>query len=161
MAYQWNERLPQDETSGAFNPFSYQHLHADKPGTYLEATPWTSNHYSSSTPYGDTIPQAVDRDTIVQQSNIDNGRTALSPVRFPNVPAVQSQPPVYDEVLDTITQSMAPPTSRRKKAPTLRSKGWEPVKDRIFELHITQNLPLSEVKEKVEREYKTIGFSAT
>jgi hypothetical protein len=57
-----------------------------------------------------------------------------------------------------LTVSMAPPTRpRKRKAPTLRADAWEPYKDRIIELHITQGLPLSEVRKKVEEEF---GFKA-
>jgi hypothetical protein len=53
---------------------------------------------------------------------------------------------------------MMPPTmTRKRRAPTLRAGDWEPYKARIVELHITQRLPLREVKEKVEREF---GFTA-
>jgi len=59
-------------------------------------------------------------------------------------------------------QSMAPPPNpRKRKAPTLRQEDWEPVKARIVELHITQNMPLPEVKQIVEEEFKSIGFIAT
>ena len=55
-----------------------------------------------------------------------------------------------------------PPKKRKRKAPTLRSDDWEPVKSRIIiELHITQNLPLPDVKQIVETEFKSSGFSAT
>jgi hypothetical protein len=46
---------------------------------------------------------------------------------------------------------------RRKKAQTLRDKDWEPFRTRVFELHITNGLPLKEVKAVMQREY---GFSA-
>ena len=54
-----------------------------------------------------------------------------------------------------------PPRRRKRKAPTLRSGDWEPVKSRIIELHITQNLPLPDVKNIIETEFETSGFSAT
>ncbi|KAF2192654.1 TPR-like protein [Zopfia rhizophila CBS 207.26] len=53
---------------------------------------------------------------------------------------------------------MGPPTnSRKRKALTLRADAWEPYKARIIELHITQGLPLREVKKKIEEE---LGFTA-
>lgn len=59
-------------------------------------------------------------------------------------------------------QPMAPPPKPRKqKAPTLRLDKWEPVKARVIELHISQNLPLPKVKEIVEEEFKSSGFTAT
>jgi hypothetical protein len=48
--------------------------------------------------------------------------------------------------------------SRKRKAPTLRDVDWEPVKRRIIELHITQNISLPDVKERVKKEF---GFEAT
>lgn len=51
--------------------------------------------------------------------------------------------------------SMGPPgRPRKKKAPTLRANAWEPYKARIVELHITQGLPLKEVKKKIEEEFE-------
>jgi hypothetical protein len=59
-------------------------------------------------------------------------------------------------------QSMGPPPkSRKRKAPTLRDDDWEPVRARVIELHVTQNLPLPEVKKIVEDELKALGFTAT
>ena len=58
--------------------------------------------------------------------------------------------------------SMGPPTRpptrpRKRKAPTLHANAWEPYKARIVELHITQGVPLKEVKQHVEKEF---GFVA-
>jgi hypothetical protein len=39
----------------------------------------------------------------------------------------------------------------------LTADAWNPYKDRIVELHIEQNLPLSKVKETMEKEF---GFTA-
>ena len=50
-----------------------------------------------------------------------------------------------------------PLRNRRSKATTLRDKDWEPYKQRIIDLHITQNIPLSEVVEIM----KTQGLNAT
>ncbi|KAF2114628.1 hypothetical protein BDV96DRAFT_647324 [Lophiotrema nucula] len=56
------------------------------------------------------------------------------------------------------TTPMGPPTqSRKRKAPTLRAEDWEPYRDRIVDLHITQDLPLKEVKQTMKDEF---GFSA-
>jgi hypothetical protein len=53
---------------------------------------------------------------------------------------------------------MGPPIrSRKSKAPTLRANAWEPYKAQIVELHITQGLPLKEVREHIQREF---GFTA-
>jgi hypothetical protein len=52
---------------------------------------------------------------------------------------------------------LLPSRPRKQKAPTLRAKDWEPYKTRIVGLHIEQNLPLKEVKDKIEQEF---GFKA-
>jgi hypothetical protein len=63
-----------------------------------------------------------------------------------------------ESVHTTPTLSIGPPTkSRKRKAPTLGADIWEPYKDKIIGLHVTQGLPLKEVKEKMEAE---LGFSA-
>ena len=55
-------------------------------------------------------------------------------------------------------EPMGPPINKRKrKAPTLRADAWEPYKDRIVELHVTQNLPLPKVKDIIQEEF---GFTA-
>ncbi|KAF2189774.1 hypothetical protein K469DRAFT_683167 [Zopfia rhizophila CBS 207.26] len=57
------------------------------------------------------------------------------------------------QVISTIP--MGPPTKpRKRKAPTLRADAWKPYKARIIELHITQGLPLREVKKKIEEEFR-------
>ncbi len=54
--------------------------------------------------------------------------------------------------------TMRPPAKpRKRKAPTLRAKDWEPHKARIIELHIGQDLPLRQVKDTIKRES---GFEA-
>jgi hypothetical protein len=91
------------------------------------------------------------------------GQTSLSPNPNANNPVVQSQQlPVSNVTSDAGVQPMAPPPNpRKRKAPTLRVDDWHPVKSRVIELHITNKLPLSEVKEMVEHEFKSIGFTAT
>lgn len=59
---------------------------------------------------------------------------------------------------DIAALPIPPPTkTRKRKAPTLTADAWNPYKDRIVELHIEQNLPLSKVKETMEKEF---GFTA-
>ncbi|KAK3352751.1 hypothetical protein B0T25DRAFT_192108 [Lasiosphaeria hispida] len=48
--------------------------------------------------------------------------------------------------------------ARKRKAPTLRDSDWEPHKERIIELHITENLPLQQVIGILKREH---DFEAT
>jgi hypothetical protein len=47
--------------------------------------------------------------------------------------------------------------TRKKKAPTLCAKAWEPYKARILDLHVANKLPLRDVKTTIEAEF---GFSA-
>lgn len=54
----------------------------------------------------------------------------------------------------SLTQSK----TRKRKAPTLRDTDWEPVKRRIVQLHINQNISLPDVREQVRNEF---GFEAT
>ena len=62
------------------------------------------------------------------------------------------------DVQDIAAPPIPPPTkTRKRKAPTLTADTWNPYKDRIVELHIEQNLPLSKVKETMEKEF---GFTA-
>jgi hypothetical protein len=49
---------------------------------------------------------------------------------------------------------MGPPAQpRKRKAPTLHANSWEPYKHRTLELHITQGLPLPQVRQKMADEY--------
>jgi hypothetical protein len=55
-------------------------------------------------------------------------------------------------------QDIVPDTRpRRKKARTLRESDWEPYRDRIIQLHLTERRPLPEVKNMIEQE---TGFAA-
>lgn len=74
--------------------------------------------------------------------------------------------PCSDSIADNATASQPPPASsiaipdtraRKKKARTLRESDWEPYKDRIIQLHLTEKRPLTEVKTTVEQEF---GFTA-
>jgi hypothetical protein len=57
-------------------------------------------------------------------------------------------------------QSMPPPPNpRKRKAPTLREEDWEPVKERVIELHVNQDIPLNKVMDIIEEEFP--GFTAT
>lgn len=55
----------------------------------------------------------------------------------------------------TSNPPMGPPTkTRKRKAPTLRAEAWEPYKSRILDLHVTQKLPLPEVKKRMESSFQ-------
>jgi Clr5 domain len=64
----------------------------------------------------------------------------------------------FSDIQDIPVLPMGPPiNTRKRKAPTLRREAWNPYRDRIIELHITQDLPLREVKNTIEKEF---GFTA-
>jgi len=63
----------------------------------------------------------------------------------------------FSETQVTPAIPMGPPKSRKRKAPTLHTDAWEPYKARIVELHITQGLPLREVKKTIKSDF---GFTA-
>ncbi|OAL53528.1 TPR-like protein [Pyrenochaeta sp. DS3sAY3a] len=53
-----------------------------------------------------------------------------------------------------VPSSMGPPSRPRKpKAPTLRDDDWEPYRERIRHLHVTQGLSVSEVRDKIKEEF--------
>ena len=81
---------------------------------------------------------------------------SLSEEHLVSVPQGTRIPPVTNAEL-TATAMSPPPKRRKKKAPTLRAKDWEPYKARILELHDVQKLPLVKVKEMIEEEF---GFTA-
>jgi Clr5 domain len=59
---------------------------------------------------------------------------------------------------ETPASSIQISKARKKKAPNLTAKAWEPYKARVIELHISQGVPLPRVKEIMEEE---AGFEAT
>jgi hypothetical protein len=67
-------------------------------------------------------------------------------------PAHHIDLPHNAEALNDAPAPMGPP--RKRKAPTLRAGAWEPYKARIIQLHNVQGLPLREVKEKIEQEFR-------
>jgi len=78
--------------------------------------------------------------------------------------------PLFDDDEDDFigaqaTDPLLPPSplprSRKRKAPTLREEDWAPVKRRVIQLHIDENIPLPEVKKQIENEFKSSGFTAT
>jgi hypothetical protein len=107
--------------------------------------------------------QAFGDTAMLRQSDFTEGWMSLSEDQNAAAAVMQShQLPVADGTNSVPVQPMAPPPNpRKRKAPTLRRDEWEPVKARVIELHISQNLPLPEVKERVEEEFKSSGFTAT
>lgn len=108
----------------------------------------------------DQVVQSPGIDTLLDQDDFNGSRVPLSTDSNPTT-AIILPPylPIPDRTNELHAQQTAPPPGRRKrKAPTLSHDEWEVVKGRIIELHITQGLPLSEVKQSIEGEY---GFTAT
>jgi hypothetical protein len=92
---------------------------------------------------------------LSQSLNPDPNETVAPPQQLPTSGGINS-------TSDDIMLLMTPPPSRRKrKARTLRDDDWEPVKARVIELHIIQNVSLPKVKQIVEEEFKSIEFRAT
>ena len=164
MAFEWTQLLPQDETSGgsiSFVNHNHNQCEIQEPTPNAHVITWGSSHFSSSDRSIETL-HVSGNDIVLEQSTNPNGSTELSPSQFLVNHVAQSQHGVHDGAVDSVTRTMAPPTTKRKrKAPTLRSDAWTPIKARIYELHVAQNTPLSEVKDIVEKEYEAIGFSAT
>jgi hypothetical protein len=94
-----------------------------------------------------------------------NERMPSAPAQGQTAPVVLSHQPTTPDGHNSngvgVQPMGPPPKSRKRKAPTLREDDWEPVKARVIELHVTQNLPLPEVKKIVEDELKSRGFTAT
>lgn len=92
---------------------------------------------------------------------VTTGQGSISHLFNPHPALNINEPHNTESFSDTQTMpaiTMGPPTkSRKRKAPTLRADAWEPYKARIVELHITQGIPLREVKEKIKEEF---GFTA-
>lgn len=73
------------------------------------------------------------------------------------IQAPQDAGPLIDFDGSLVSSMGPPPKRRKKKAPTLRAKDWEPYKARILDLHDTQRLSLETVKNMMEMEF---GFTA-
>jgi len=142
--------------------------------------PWTTsngdapqsfNDYSQLLPlpsHNDLYPASQEVQHYGNTATFHHGDFTTSQISLPldQDPATAAlqldQLPIAEETNIVPLQPMAPPPKPRKpKAPTLRLDKWEPVKARIIELHISQNLPLPKVKEIVEEEFKSSGFTAT
>ncbi|KZM23330.1 hypothetical protein ST47_g5538 [Ascochyta rabiei] len=130
--------LQHDYTQQAHGPYGVDEMSAfSLPVQHLEALlattqPYVSNSYNPS----------VTLSSLEQQSgdSVTNGQYRLAAAKIP-------------------AASMGPPARpRKRKAPTLRADAWEQCEGRILELHITQKLPLPEVKKKIKEE---TGFDAT
>ena len=79
----------------------------------------------------------------------------------PIVESFQQQAPTDNiDNINVRARALPPSRPRTRKAPTLRREDWEPVKARVIELHIAQNLSLPETKKFIDVEFKAIGFSA-
>ena len=116
--------------------------------------PW--GQFDSSPPSGFLSPAFV------------NGGLPGGPVRFPGVSLLAaSQPRQLFPTTFTSPDSLEsplrpasgqPPSSdaaapRRRKAPTLRDSDWEPMKARIVQLYVHDNLTLPQVTQSVNLEF--------
>ena len=106
--------------------------------------------------------QHHDHPTLTRQEGFSASQTSFSAGQSPGTAATQLlQFLITDEADSVPAQPMAPPSLRKRKAPTLGADKWQPVKARVIELYTSQNLPLPEVKRIVEEEFKSSGFTAT
>ncbi|RGP64701.1 kinesin light chain 2 [Fusarium sporotrichioides] len=107
-------------------------------------------------------PHALNQSTLHSTPSAHPTADRPGSLRLPNPPKrpLFSVPQDVASLRDAeLTEtSMGPPPKRRKrKAPTLRAKDWEPYKARILELYDEQKLPLPKVKIMIEEEF---GFTA-
>jgi hypothetical protein len=121
------------------------------------------SHNQGSPFLSQVVQPPQSNNAMFQHYGFDQNQLSFSLDSMPTaITAHQSHFPVTGETDDIHVQSMAPPsTSRKRKAPTLRDEDWEPVRARVIELHITQKLPLPDVKKLIEEEFKSFGFTAT
>ena len=111
--------------------------------------------YSSYLALDDSASQTLPVDRLVS-----TGQSYVSHLFDPSLAFHTGEPynaEHFSETQVTPATPMGPPKSRKRKAPTLHADAWEPYKARIVELHITQGLPLREVKKTIERDF---GFTA-
>jgi hypothetical protein len=157
-----SEFLLQDETAGPPPQLLTSGHPALERSPFASYAPWIPLSSHGQPGYlSDLGTEGYDNITAHSGNGLLASSTALS--LNANDLVIQSHQLQISDGTDALDlQSRAPPPHpRKRKAPTLREDDWNPVKARILELHITQNLPLPEVKELVEREFESIGFSAT
>jgi hypothetical protein len=138
--------------------------------TVLNPLPFPTSEYPTEFPLTTSTSYNQDESVttsavhvIPHQSGFPDNHMALPPSLYTNDTGIQSHQLLSsNNTSATNMQLMAPPPNRRKrKAPTLRSDDWEPVKARVIDLHITQKQPLPKVKQIIEEEFKISRFSAT
>jgi hypothetical protein len=129
--------------------------------SYAQWVPFPSHDQGSH--LSSPVVQTYGNSTAFHSNDLINSQTTLSPSLYPNNMVPQGHQLLFSNNTSAANaQPMAPPPNpRKRKAPTLRREDWEPVKARIFELHITHKKPLPEVKQIVEKEFESSGFSAT
>ena len=158
--------LPQGYLAGAPLPSptaTHPVINSTSSSGYIQWAPLDSYHQGgylsgqAAQPYGNTGFASHEMSLLLEPTS--NNTFALPqqlPISTSTNSNVQSMAPPPGP------QLMAPPLNpRKRKAPTLRDEDWNPVKARVIELHITQNVPLAEAKRIVEEEFKSIGFIAT
>ncbi|RGP65710.1 kinesin light chain 2 [Fusarium longipes] len=137
---------------------SFQPIFPDLPGlspVEQQSGAFTYERYDAS----QSIDELGSRNVVSAQ--LTAGQPTISHLRsFPHqhpISAPHGTTPLHDETVPAETSMGPPPKRRKRKAPTLRAKDWEPYKARVLELHITKKLPLKEVKTIIEEEF---GFNA-
>jgi Clr5 domain len=141
------------------NPFLFSH-HQLEPSYPMEmqvlpnqATKSSGIYPTSEELASEALPPSVP--PISGHSHTSPASNPPRPLDHPNQVQIFQ---LSSDVQDIAAPPMPPPTkTRKRKARTLTADAWNPYKDRIVELHIEQNLPLSKVKETMEKEF---GFTA-
>lgn len=92
----------------------------------------------------------------------DRASLPFEPLRTPGLDShnesFHTQPdlqPSHVAEVSAVTMAL-PVKTRKRKAPTLKEKDWEPYKIRVLQLHVNQDKPLTEVKALMEES----GFQA-
>lgn len=153
LAHHSTEALAQPHISPTTTPFPYTFAQVPQLSQFpyeqelFHAAP-AAQHYAGLAllnhgDFNERMPSAPSQNLVVQSHRLptvdDHNSTGMS---------VQQMPP-------------PPLKPRKRKAPTLHNDDWDPVKDRVIELYITEDLPLPEVKKIVEHEFKSLNFTAT
>jgi hypothetical protein len=161
MDYPWSGSRfpPENHASSTLFPFpAHEHPTTIQSIPAAEFPPWISTAYDQ----GEYITTSAVH-IVPYQSEIPDSQMVMLPNLYTNNTVARSHQLLPSNNTSAANvQTMAPPPNRRKrKAPTLRSNDWQPVKARVIELHIAQKEPLPKVKRIIEEEFKLSGFSAT
>ena len=141
------------------NPFLFSH-HQLEPSYPMEMQmlPNQATESSGIYPIFEELASGALPPPVPPISGDSHTSPASNPPPLLNHPNQAQSFQLPSDVQDIAALPIPPPTkTRKRKAPTLTAEAWNPYKDRIVELHIGRDLPLSKVKETMEKEF---GFTA-